>query len=51
MTDETFLQRFEGRDFSMDEWRHREHLKAAYRYLLRLPYAEALDRCAQGSIR
>ena len=51
MTDETSLQRFEGCDFSMDERRHREHWKAACLYLLRLPDAEALDRCAQGSIR
>ena len=51
MTDETFLQRFEGCDFSTDEWRHGEHWKAAYLYLLRLPDAEALARCAQGSFR
>lgn len=48
MNDESFLRRFEGCEFSMDEWHHREHLKTAYLYLLRLSYADALDRMRAG---
>ena len=48
MTDDAFLIRFERCEFSREEWRHREHLKAAYLYLLRFPFAEALDRMRAG---
>jgi len=48
MNDEAFLRRFESGDFTAEEWHHREHLKAAYLYLLRLPYDAALDRMRAG---
>ena len=48
MNDETLLRRFEACELSTDEWHHREHVRLAYLYLLRLPYAEALDRMRAG---
>jgi hypothetical protein len=48
MTDDTLLRRFEGCDLSMKEWHHREHLRLAYLYLTRLPYAGALERMRAG---
>src|SRR6266478_4381663 len=44
MDDETFLARFEAAAFPMNEWHHREHIKAAYLYLRRYPFEIALGR-------
>ena len=48
MTDEILLRRFEARELPMEEWHHREHVRLAYLYLLRLPFAQALDRMRAG---
>ena len=44
MDDATFLATFEAAGFSPDQWHHREHIKAAYLYLCRYPFATALNR-------
>ncbi len=44
MEDEDFLARFEAAAFPIDEWHHREHIKAAYLYLCRYPFEIALER-------
>lgn len=42
--DEIFLKAFEDCTLPFDQWKHRAHLKVAYLYLLRWPFAEALAR-------
>jgi hypothetical protein len=44
MDDETFMATFEAAAFPMDQWHHREHIKAAYLYLRRHPFDTALER-------
>ena len=44
MDDETFMATFEASAFPMDQWHHREHIKAAYLYLRRYPFDIALER-------
>jgi hypothetical protein len=48
MTDDELLQRFEAQALSRQEWTHRCHVKVAYLYLSRHPFAEALARIRQG---
>ena len=48
MDDATFLKRFEASQFRHDQWHHREHIKAAYLYLRRYPYKDALQRIRSG---
>ncbi len=48
MTDDVLLRRFEAGELSKEEWHHREHVRLAYLYLLRFPYADALDRMSAG---
>ena len=44
MDDETFLKRFEAAAIPREDWRHRDHIRAAYLYLRRHPLDEATDR-------
>jgi hypothetical protein len=48
MTDDEFLSRFETQGFAHDEWRHRDHLRAAYLYLTRHDFETALTRMRTG---
>lgn len=48
MNDAEHLRRFEDHSLPKEQWTHRAHLKVAYLYLLRFPYAEALDRLRAG---
>jgi len=47
-TDDEFLSRFEDCSLTYEEWTHRAHVKMAYLYLNRFPFAEALDRIRIG---
>jgi hypothetical protein len=40
MDDETFLRHFEDCTWPVEDWHHREHVKAAYLYLRRYPLDE-----------
>ena len=44
MDDENFIKRFEAAAIPRGEWRHRDHIRAAYLYLRRHPFDEATDR-------
>jgi hypothetical protein len=44
MTDKELLRRFEAKTLPFKEWTHRCHVKVAYLYLKRYPFAEALAR-------
>jgi hypothetical protein len=46
--DEVFLKAFEDCTLPFDAWHHRAHLKVAYLYLRRLPYAQALDKVREN---
>jgi len=48
MTDEEHLRRFEDHSLPRELWHHRAHLKVAYLYLIRFPFAEALHRLRAG---
>lgn len=48
MTDEEHLRQFEDQSLPRDLWHHRAHLKVAYLYLTRFPFAEALHRLRTG---
>src|SRR5690349_20942969 len=48
MTDDEFLARFESAAWPLENWHHREHIKAAYLYLCRHPLDEAIDRMRAG---
>jgi len=48
MEDSTFLRQFEKSQFPPDQWHHREHIKAAYLYLRRYPFRQALERIRTG---
>lgn len=41
LTDEEFLRRFESADWPLADWHHRQHIKIAYLYLRRYPFAQA----------
>ena len=49
MNDEEHLRSFEDQSLPQEQWNHRAHLKVAYLYLLRYPYAEALERGPAGA--
>ncbi len=44
MDDEKFLKQFEAAAIPREEWRHRDHIRAAYLYLRRHPLDEATGR-------
>ena len=48
MSDDDFLTAFEAVAFTRPEWTHEAHVRMAWLYLMRLPYAEALDRVRRG---
>ena len=41
-SDTTFLRQFETAALPLEEWHHQQHLKVAYLYLRKHPFAEAL---------
>jgi hypothetical protein len=48
MDDDAFLKDFASCAIPHDRWRHRDHIKTAYLYLVRHPFDEALDRMRAG---
>jgi hypothetical protein len=44
LPDEAFIRAFEDCTLPFEQWKHRAHIKVAYLYLRRWPYAEALER-------
>ena len=48
MDDIALLEQFEATTLPMELWGHREHVKVAYLYLLRLPFEEAIDQMRRG---
>lgn len=42
--DENFLAQFESTAWPLEKWRHRQHIKVAYLYLRRYPFAQAQAR-------
>lgn len=46
--DDLFRSRFEAQSIPRPEWTHRAHLRIAYSFLIRYPYAEAVDRMRAG---
>ena len=42
--DEAFIRAFEDCTLPFEQWKHRAHIKVAYLYLRRWPYAEALEQ-------
>ncbi|QDV21574.1 hypothetical protein Pan153_62640 [Gimesia panareensis] len=44
MDDAQLLEAFEACTLPFEEWTHRSHLRVAYLYASRFPYAEALNR-------
>ena len=42
--DESFLQQFEAGKWPNEHWHHEQHIKIAYLYLRRYPFAEAAIR-------
>jgi hypothetical protein len=48
MTDDDFLAAFEARTIPKAEWTHAAHVRMAWLYLTRLPFAAALDRIRDG---
>ncbi len=47
VSDEDFLKQFEMCTWPLEHWHHRQHIKAAYLYLRRWPFDEAMDRIRQ----
>lgn len=48
MDDQTFFAQFEARTWPLDQWHHRDHIKIAYLYLSRYPFATAAEKvCAR----
>lgn len=43
-----FLEAFEGRRLTADQFHHRDHVHVAWLYLRRYPFGEALDRFVGG---
>ncbi len=43
MDDVTFLRQFEDCTFPEEQWRHRQHVKAAYLYLRQFPLPDAIE--------
>ena len=48
MTDEEFLKEFEAARLTMEQWRHRDHVRIAYLYLRRHPLEVAFKRMRDG---
>jgi hypothetical protein len=48
MSDDDFLAAFEARTIPKAEWTHAAHVRMAWLYLTRLPFAAALDRIRDG---
>jgi outer membrane protein assembly factor BamD (BamD/ComL family) len=48
MTDDDLLQQFETQTLPYQEWTHRCHVKVAYLYLKKHPFAEALTQMQKG---
>jgi hypothetical protein len=46
--DETLLCQFEDGTFPVDQWHHKEHIKAAYLYLRQYPLDEAIEKMRLG---
>jgi len=46
--DDAFLQHFEAQTILRADWNHRSHLRIAYIYLTRLPFATALNKMRVG---
>ena len=46
--DQTFLRAFEDCTLPFEEWKHRAHIRVAYLYLRRWPYADALERVRES---
>jgi len=48
MTDDEFLTAFEAAAIARKEWTHEAHVRMAWLYLRRLPFAEALEKVRAG---
>jgi hypothetical protein len=48
MTDDEFLAAFEAATLPRSEWTHEAHIRTAWLYLTRLPFAEAVQRPRAG---
>jgi len=48
MTDEELLRHFEAKTLPYNQWTHRCHVKVAYLYLKKHPFAEALEQMKNG---
>ena len=48
MTDDEFLAAFESAAIPRPQWTHEAHVRMAWLYLTRLPFAEALHRVRTG---
>ena len=48
MSDEEFLWQFESAAWPLEEWHHRQHIKVAYLYLSRHPFALAMQKMRAG---
>jgi hypothetical protein len=48
MTDDELLNAWESLSLPFDEWTHRAHVKVAFTYLMRHPFAEALSKMRSG---
>jgi hypothetical protein len=48
MTDDEFLAAFEACGFARPEWTHEAHVRMAWLYLTRLPFAAALEKVRKG---
>jgi len=48
MDDHELLKQFEDLTLPFEQWTHRAHVKVAYLYLSRYPFAEAVDRMRRG---
>jgi hypothetical protein len=48
MTDDEFLAAFEAAAIARPDWTHESHVRMAWLYLTRLPFAEALERVRSG---
>lgn len=48
MTDDEFLAAFEATTLPRPEWTHQAHVRMAWLYLTRLPFAEAVQKARAG---
>jgi hypothetical protein len=48
MTDDEFLAAFEAAAIARTDWTHAAHVRMAWLYLRRLPFADALERVRSG---